>query len=191
MALAMSLSVVASGVSAGMIEDVVDQKVYLNSKGKKNGFKTYTYTHILGESGEDPFAIGSQEVVGGKLKVKVKDDKKDKWWSWKDFEIGVLEINDSQGNELDSDWSIATSNFKTGLNLSVLAALNTDGKLDITIRALNGDFWVGDSILKLDVRDINTPDTAAVPEPSLLAMLGLGLFGLGVARKTTKSQATR
>jgi hypothetical protein len=64
------------------------------------------------------------------------------------------------------------------LEVEALLALNTNGMLDVTIKGL-GDFWVGDSTL--------TIETADVPEPGSIALLGLGLAGLGFARRKQKA----
>ena len=79
--------------------------------------------------------------------------------------------------------------FFGDLEVNALLALNDDGMLAIKVTSLWGDFYVGDSTLNIVTSDavltsnsVLTID-AVVPEPSIVALFGLGLLGLGFARR--------
>ena len=82
-----------------------------------------------------------------------------------------------QGRELFSDAGVAI--FSAGgkkeaiLVPEVVAILNAEGSIKMGFLGF-GDFTLGDSVL--------TVQTASVPEPGVLMLLGLGLIGLRVAR---------
>lgn len=82
-----------------------------------------------------------------------------------------------QGSDLFSDAGVAI--FSAGgstdavLVPEVVAILNEEGSINMGFLGF-GDFTLGDSVL--------TVQTASVPEPGVLMLLGLGLIGLRVAR---------
>jgi len=82
-----------------------------------------------------------------------------------------------EGSDLFSDAGIAI--FSGGgstdavLVPEVVAILNEEGSINMGFLGF-GDFTLGDSVL--------TVQTASVPEPGVLMLLGLGLIGLRVAR---------
>jgi hypothetical protein len=147
-----------ASAQAGMITDTVYQSQYVN------WFQSYSYSHDITDNG---FVPGSDLAVSGDISIKVTDDSR---WDW--FELIVFTIEDF---DLDSGGFTLGSSFNNSLEVEALAALNADGMLDVTITSLSGDFYVGKSILNVV--------TEAVPEPGTLALLGLGLAGLGAARR--------
>jgi len=74
--------------------------------------------------------------------------------------------------------------FITGITLdlsaSSLLSLSQTGTLGFDVLSSQGDFFLRNARLLANVNIIKAP--AAVPEPSVLAMLLLGVFGLGLFR---------
>jgi hypothetical protein len=155
--------------SAGLITDTVVQKEKLSF------LDAHTYQHNLNDEG---FTLGS--ALSGTLSIDIWDDGDSKTF------FGLFTIPDEGGvivvEGFDGDTGGLTggnSDFTNSVGVEALAALNADGFLEVTVKSLLGDFWVGNSVLSVV--------TADVPEPSSLALLGLGLMGLGYARRKQRA----
>lgn len=177
---AMALSFSASSF-AGLITDVVEQEEYVTSSScglfcVEKG--VHSYTHNLLEPGDDPFTLGS--ALSGSLSINIFDDSNDGFRNYKGE--GAVIVVENFDFDTGGTWGAllgsATPGWAADLEVEALLALNTNGMLDVTIKGL-GDFWVGDSTL--------TIETADVPEPGSIALLGLGLAGLGFARRKQKA----
>jgi hypothetical protein len=155
---ALLMAIVAHAVP---IIDTIDQNVYVG------WFSSYEYTHDLTEVNDDPFTLGTAE--SGSIAVSFSDDG-DRFW-----EVILIQIDQF---DLDTGGIIfSATSFYNELEVNALAQINETGLLDITIRSLAGDFYVGQSVL--------TVETASMPEPTILGIAGLGLLllGMGAARR--------
>ncbi|WP_320824018.1 hypothetical protein [Reinekea sp.] len=155
-----ALALVVANISfAGVIVDTVTQT---ESVG---WFGSYAYQHDLNDN--DGFVLGN--VTGGLLEVSVWDDST----HWLDGRESILFTVE----KLDGDTGGITfgSSFSGDLEFDALAALNDDGFLDIKIKSLFGDFYVGNSVLTL---------YTAVAEPGALGLLVLGLAMVIFTRPT-------
>ncbi|MFT5718314.1 MAG: hypothetical protein ACI9T7_002521 [Oleiphilaceae bacterium] len=179
-AIALSFSAVSF---AGVITDVVevDEKLSTSLWNAAHGnFDSLSFQHDINDN---DFVLGS--ALSGNLSINIYDDGRDGLGGWKG-EAAVIVV---EGFDFDTGglWGAllgsATPGWASELELTALVALNADGFLDVTIKSLAGDFWVGDSTLTVQTADAPTP----VSEPGTLALLGLGLAGLGFTRRKAKA----
>lgn len=144
-----------ASAQAGMITDTVYQNAYVGWLG------SHSYSHDITDNG---FVPGSDLAVSGDISIQIKNG------DWYDLIVFTIESFDG-----DTGGVTFGSSFSNSLEVEALAALNEDGTLGVTVTSLSGAFKVGKSVLNVV--------TEAVPEPGTLALLGLGLAGLGAARR--------
>ena len=168
-------TVMASSVSAGLIVDTIEQNEKLVgpiAAGLGFGNNSLSYTHNINDQG---FSLGS--AVGGFLEIDIYDDDSSFFNPDLVPETILFQIDEFDFDTGEINW-FSTDSFSNSLEVAALAALNASGELDVTVRSLSGDFWVGNSVLS-----VTTEAIANGPEPGTLALLGLGLVGLGAARR--------
>ena len=151
-------SLFTMSASAGVIVDVVEQTEYVG------WFGSHSYTHDINDNG---FSLGS--AVSATLAIDIWDDG-GRWDFGEIILVKVEEFDFDTGGVLFS----ATS-FYNDVEFNALGALNLDGMLDVSIKSLWGDFYVGDSTL-----------TVNVPEPGTMIILGLALVGFTASRRRIK-----
>lgn len=173
---------------AGLIVDTVEVNEKLSTSALSAlhlNFDYVSYTHNLMEPSDAPFTLGS--AYWGELSIEVWDDQSCSrfFGCHDDFapEVALFVVEDF---DLDTGgWNFGSA-FVGELEVNALAAVNSDGKLDVKIKSLFGDFHVGISTLTLKTRDDNTP--TAVPEPATTALLAFGVAALILGRRAVKKQ---
>lgn len=154
-----------TAANAVPIIDTIDQNVLVDTQSP------YTYTHDLNDDG---FTLGT--ATSGTISIQFSDDILTNAADdgWEAILIRVENFATDTGGILDS-----ARLFNNGLEVNALAQINAFGTLEVTVSSLFGDFYVGQSVL--------TVNAAQVPEPGILALLGFGFLGFGLARRVRKS----